>query len=133
MYRREKKVKNLSVQFVTMIQQLRQQLNQSGHSGKSLIAVGDGSFCNRTVFGKDWIKEGVAVLTRCRKDLVLCKRARNSKRRFYGKTKFTPERVRQRDGLAPWQTVEIFHGGRYRERRQRRARRLPPHGAQGRR
>lgn len=114
-YRREKKVKNLSVQFVTMIQQLRQQLNERGHANKSMIAVGDGSFCNRTVFGQDWASQNVVVLTRCRKDIVLCKRARASKRRFYGKCKFTPEMVRQRDALAPWQAAEIFHGGCYRE------------------
>jgi hypothetical protein len=114
-YRHEKKVHNLSVQFVSMMQQLRQRLNESGNSDKPMIAVGDGSFCNRTVFGQDWAKQKVAVLTRCRKDIVLCKRARATKRRFYGKRKFTPERVRQREALAPWQRAEIFHGGCYRE------------------
>jgi hypothetical protein len=116
-YRREKKVKNLSVQFVTMIRQLRQHLNESGHSDKPMIAVGDGSFCNRTVFRQDWAKENVAVVTRCRKDIVLCKRACATKRRFYGKRKFTPQMVRQRASLAAWQKAEIFHGGSYRELR----------------
>jgi hypothetical protein len=113
-YRQEKKVKNLSRQFITMIQELRQHLNESGHSDKLLSTIEDGSFCNRTVFRHDWAKENVTVTARCRKDLVLSKRARGAKR-FYGKKKFTPEMVRRRDSLAPWQQAEIFHGGCFRE------------------
>ena len=114
MYRQEKKVKNLSVQYVTTIQELRQHLNESGHSDKPLSSVVDGSFCNRTVFRHDWAKENVTVTARCRKDIVLCKRGRGA-RRFYGKKKFTPEMVRRRDSLAPWQQADIFHGGCFRE------------------
>jgi hypothetical protein len=55
------------------------------------------------------------VVARARKDLVLCKRAPGKGPRFDGKRKFTPERVRQRDSIAPWQTVKIFHGGCYRQ------------------
>src|SRR6185295_9193063 len=62
----------------------------------------------------DWGKENVTVTARCRKDIVLCKRGRGAKR-FYGKKKFTPELVRRRDSLAPWQNAEIFHGGCCRE------------------
>lgn len=54
------------------------------------------------------------MTARCRKDIVLCKRARGAKC-FYGKKKFTPEMVRRRDSLAPWQKAEIFHGGCFRE------------------
>jgi hypothetical protein len=53
-------------------------------------------------------------VVRARKDIVLCKRARGQGRRFFGKTKFTPEQVRRWDGLAPWQQASIFHGGKYR-------------------
>ena len=53
-------------------------------------------------------------MVRARKDIVLCKRAREKGRRFFGKTKFTPEEVRRWDGLASWQQTPIFHGGRYR-------------------
>lgn len=35
--------------------------------------------------------------------------------RFYGKTKFTPQEVRRRRSLAPWQTATLFHGGCYRQ------------------
>ena len=114
-YRRQKKEKNLSVQFVSMVKEVRSRLNESGHLGKSLSVVADGSFCNRTVFQEDWKKQNVSVVARARKDIVLCKRAPGNGRRFYGKTKFTPELVRRRDSLAKWRTAQIFHGGCYRE------------------
>jgi hypothetical protein len=114
-YRQQKKEKNLSVQFVVMTRELRQHLNQSGHADKPMIMVVDGSFCNRRVFAPDWGQENVSVVARARKDLVLCKRAPGKGPRFYGKRKFTPEMVRQRDSIAPWQTAKVFHGGCYRQ------------------
>lgn len=114
-YQRQRKQNNLSVQFVAMTKELRQHLNQSGHADKPLIEVVDGSFCNRTVWKEDWTKDHVSVVARCRKDIVLCRKARAPGRRFYGKTKFTPEEVRQRESMAPWQRARIFHGGCFRE------------------
>jgi hypothetical protein len=114
-YRRQKKQKNLSVQFVAMTKELRERLNQTGHQSKRMVQVGDGSFCNRTVFAQDWDKDNVSLVVRCRKNIVLCKRAPGKGRRFYGKTKFTPEEVRRRDSRARWQKANIFHGGCYRE------------------
>lgn len=114
-YRRLKKEKNLSVQFVTMVKEVRSHLNESGHLGKPMSVAADGSFCNRTVFKEAWEAQNVSLVARARKDLVLCKRAPGQGRRFYGKTKFTPEMVRRRDSLAKWQTAQIFHGGCYRE------------------
>jgi hypothetical protein len=90
-YRRLKKEKNLSVQFVALTQELREHLNQTGHSQKLMIQVGDGSFCNRTVFKQDWTAQKVSLVVRCRKDIVLCKRAPGKGPRFYGKTKFWNE------------------------------------------
>lgn len=113
-YRRQKKEKNLSVQFVSTVKELRDRLNQTGHAAKRMSVVADGSFCNRTVFHEDWEKENVSIVVRARKDLVLCKRAPGKGPRFYGKTKFTPEMVRRRGSLAQWQTASIFHGGCYR-------------------
>jgi hypothetical protein len=110
-YRRQKKQTNLSAQFVAMAKELREHLNQSGHAGKRMFVVGDGSFCNRTVFREDWDSQNVSIVARCRKDIVLCKRAPGKGRRFYGKTKFTPEMVRRADSLAAWQSGKIFHGG----------------------
>jgi hypothetical protein len=112
-YKQQKKEQNLSVQFVAMVKEVRQRLNQTGHAQKRLSIVTDGSFCNRTVLREDWGNENISITARCRKDIVLCKRARDSGR-FYGKKKFTPEQVHRRDSMAPWQTVQIFHGGCYR-------------------
>ena len=114
-YRRLKKEKNLSVQFVALTQELREHLNQTGHCQKLMIQVGDGSFCNRTVFKQDWPGQNVSLVVRARKDIVLCRRAPGKGRRFYGKTKFTPEEVRRRQSRARWQEAVIFHGGCYRE------------------
>ena len=47
----------------------------------------------------------MSVVVRCRKDLVLCKRAPGKGRHFYGLTKFTPEEVRRRDARARWQKL----------------------------
>jgi hypothetical protein len=115
-YRRLKKQKNLSVQFVDLTKELRQHLDLSGHSQKRLFQAGDGSFCNRTVLGQeDWTALNVSLVVRCRKDIVLCKRAPGKGPRFYGKTKFTPETVRRRSSRAKWQKARIFHGGCYRD------------------
>jgi len=114
-YRRQKKQKNLSVQFVALTQEVRQHLNQTGHGPKRLFQVGDGSFCNRTVLREDWEAQNVSLVVRCRKDIVLCRRAPGQGRRFYGKTKFTPEQVRRRSSKAPWQTAQIFHGRCFRK------------------
>jgi hypothetical protein len=114
-YRRQKKEQNLSVQFVASTQELRQHLDQTGHGQKLMIQTGDGSFCNRTVLGQDWTAQNVSLVVRCRKDIVLCRRAPGQGPRFYGKTKFTPEEVRRRDSRARWQKASIFHGGCYRE------------------
>jgi len=114
-YRRLKKEQNLSVQFVHLTREVRQHLNQTGHRDKRLFQVGDGSFCNRTVLREDWETQNVSLIVRCRKDIVLCKRAPGKGRRFYGKTKFTPDQVRRRSSRAQWQQASIFHGGCYRE------------------
>jgi len=113
-YRQEKKQKNLSRQFVSLVRELRQHLNRTGQAGRTLSVVGDGSFCNRTVLAQDWPAQQVSLVVRAGKDIVLCKRAREQGPRFFGKTKFTPEQIRRWDGIASWQQTLIFHGGKYR-------------------
>ena len=110
-YQKEKKEKNLSHQFVALGNELREHLNHTGHPDKRMVLLGDGSFCNRTVFAYDWEKDNVTLVARARKDIVLCKRAREKGSRFYGKTKFTPQDVRQSEQWAAWESEEIFHGG----------------------
>jgi DDE superfamily endonuclease len=114
-YRQQKKKNNLSVQFVGMAKEMRRYLDASGHTEKRASVVTDASFCNRTVMTEDWEQLNVSVTARTRKDIVLCKRARGPGRRFYGKTKFTPQMVRRRDSIASWQQAEIFHGGCFRQ------------------
>ena len=114
-YRQLKKEKNLSVQFVSLTKEVREHLNQTGHRSQRLVQVGDGSFCNRTVLQEDWEAQNVTLLVRCRKDIVLCRRAPGQGRRFYGKTKFTPEQVRRSDSRARWQKASVFHGGCFRD------------------
>jgi len=89
-YKLLKKTHNLSVQFVNLTKELRERLNITGHADQRLLEVVDGSFCNRTVFGEDWNAQNVSIVARCRKDIVLCRRARGKGRRFYSLTKFTP-------------------------------------------
>jgi hypothetical protein len=114
-YPKLKKQKNLSVQFVALTKEVRERLDLTGHQPKRLIQVGDGSFCNRTVLAEDWEAQNITLVARCRKDIVLCRRAPGKGRRFYGKTKFTPQEVRRRDSRARWQKATIFHGGCFRE------------------
>lgn len=132
-YRRLKKEKNLSVQFVALTKELRERLNQTGHPQKRLFQVGDGSFCNRTVLREDWEARNVTLIVRCRKDIVLCKRAPGQGRRFYGTTKFTPEEVRRRSSRARWQKAQIFHGGCYREVRYKELTKVYWQGGSGKR
>jgi hypothetical protein len=113
-YRALKCGQNLSRQFNQMADELREQLNRTGHADKQLVIVGDGSFCNRTVFGEQWNQKNIALVTRCRKDLALCYPAKDG-RRFYDPQKFTPEQVRTDDARAPWQKASVFHGGCYRD------------------
>jgi hypothetical protein len=114
-YERLKKERNLSMQFVSMVKELRRELNESGHADKALRLVVDGSFCNQTVFRQDWGEDKVSIVARCRKDIVLCHRHKGGGRKFYDEAKFTPEQVRQDKSRARWRTVKIFLGGKYRK------------------
>jgi hypothetical protein len=111
-YREAVKQKNLSRSFVEMGKQLRQELDQVGGRGKTLVLAGDGSFCNRTCFEE--IPERSVLLVRARKDAKLCLRAPLDSRRFYAVEKFTPEQVRKDEARA-WKTTKIFYGGKRRK------------------
>ena len=103
---------NLSQRFANTMDQLRAAFDAAGAAAKILVLAVDGSFCNRTVFAK--LVRGVELIARARKDIVLCYRAEQGSRRFYGTTKFTPEQVRQ-DEAIPWRTTKIFYGGKRRK------------------
>ncbi len=130
-YERLKKERNLSMQFVSMVKELRRELNESGHADKALRLVVDGSFCNQTVFRQDWGEDKVSIVARCRKDIVLCHRHKGGGRKFYDEAKFTPEQVRQDKSRARWRTVKIFHGGKYRKVRYKEVKHIYWEGGAG--
>jgi hypothetical protein len=103
---------NLSQRFANTMDQLRAAFDAAGAAAKILVLAVDGSFCNRTVFAK--LVRRVELIARARKDIVVCYRAEQGSRRFYGTTKFTPEQVRQ-DEAVPWRTTKIFYGGKRRK------------------
>jgi hypothetical protein len=103
---------NLSTRSVEVIRDLRTSLDEVGAANQQLLIVGDGSFCNRTLFTA--ALERTEIIARSRRDLRLCRPAASSQaRRIYDSAKFTPEQVRQ-DEQVPWQDVKTFHGGRWR-------------------
>jgi len=110
-YRRAVKKNNLSTHAVRIIRDLRTSVDAAGQSGKHLLIVGDGSFCNRTLFRH--AMDRTEVIARSRRDVKLCRRASDS-RRFYDPVKFTPEQIRQDDSLL-WRKARIFHGGEWRK------------------
>jgi len=111
-YRQAVKKTNLSTHAVATIAGLRGSLDEAGAHDKRLLIVGDGSFCNRTLFTAAW--ERTEIIVRARRDLKLCGKDDAGKRSFYSKVKFTPEQVRQDESLR-WQTTPVFHGGQWRD------------------
>lgn len=106
------KTHNLSTLTMENAQALRDELDQLGLHNKTLIIVGDGSFCNRICFST--IIERTIMVARCRRDAKLCYQASEDSRRFYSKTTFTPEDVRKDESIC-WQTGIFFFGGAWRE------------------
>src|SRR6267154_1075648 len=111
-YKIKKKEFNLSQYFLRSVSQARIALDKAGAGNKTMIAVVDGSFCNRTCMGTPL--DRVCLVARARKDAKLCFRAEAGSKKFYSEDKFTPEQARQNDAI-PWQKTSIYHGGKYRE------------------
>lgn len=111
-YREAIKQHNLSLAFVGMMGELRRELDLAGGERKVLVLAGDGSFCNRTCFRAP--RDRTELISRTRKDAVLCRRATPGGLRFYGAEKFTPEQVRQ-DETRSWQVTKVFYGGKWRK------------------
>lgn len=108
-YLAAKKLHNLSTRFVQLMPRLRAAFDACGAAHKILLLAVDNSFCNRTVFAA--IIQGVELIARTRKNIVLCQRADAGSRRFYATAKFTPEQVRLDDSI-PWKATRIFYGGK---------------------
>jgi hypothetical protein len=88
--------------------QVRQDCDAAGAAHQRIFCVMDGSFCNRVFMEKPI--DRVELITRCRKDAVLCRLAQPGSGRIYGKETFSPEQIRQ-DPEIPWQEDPFFHGG----------------------
>jgi hypothetical protein len=111
-FRLATKQQNLSTRSIQMIAGLRACVDEAGARTKTLLVVGDNSFCNRTLFGS--VAERTEIIARARRDIKLCRRAAAGSRRVYDAAKFTPEQVRQDEGI-PWTKVRIFYGGQWRK------------------
>lgn len=111
LYKQAIKRHNLSQRFVDMAHALRQALDAAGGRRKTLVLVGDGSFCNRTCLRAQVGR--AELVARARKDAVLCQRAPQGSHRFYAVVTFTPEQVRH-DEARPWQTTKVCYGGQRR-------------------
>lgn len=111
-YRQAIKKSNLSLRSIELIGGLRLSLDAAGATLKRLLIVGDGSFCNRTLFRS--ALDRTEIIARARRDLKLCRRAAAGSRRFYDTLRFTPDEVRLNTRLA-WKKVRIFYGGQWRK------------------
>lgn len=107
LYRTRKKQKNLSIDAVAMIRELRDQFDQRNAAERPLLIAADGSFCNKTVFRASF--DRTILVARTRKDARLCFPAPQPGRRVYSEQRFTPEQVRQ-DSSRPYQTTQVFCG-----------------------
>jgi Transposase DDE domain len=104
-------VHNLSCRSVALLQDLRLSADAAGLCFRIILAVGDGSFCNRTLFREPL--DRIEILARARRDCRLCFAAAPGGLRFYSAEQFTPDQIRQRESV-PWHQAQIFHGGQWR-------------------
>lgn len=106
-YKEAKKRQNLSQYFVAECHRLRHWYDELGLQATPLLMVTDGSYANRACLTAKM--DRVDLLTRTRKNAVLCFPAPLGGRRFYGREKFTPQDVRQ-DNDRPWQACGVVYG-----------------------
>lgn len=118
LYREEKKKHRLSVRFVEEIRRMRHTLDRLGFEKRPLLATGDGSFCNRTVWKAPL--ERTRILVRVRRDARLCF-ASKKPGRAYDERLWTPKSVYQ-DEQRAWSSARCFFGGQWRELRYKEVR-----------
>jgi len=110
-YRQLVRQTNLSQSALKMAASLRAALDRAGATMRTLLLVGDNSFCNRTLFTA--LGQRIDLIARARRDIRLCWRAPLGTARFYDPHKFTPEQIRQDAALA-WHRTRLFASGRWR-------------------
>ena len=109
-FREARKIHNLSRYALNAIDQARERLDTCGACDKTMIFLGDGAFCNRTIFS--YKTERTELMVRARKDLKLCKQSQSPKR-FYDENTFTPFEVAKDDSIA-WKQTRLIYGGKRR-------------------
>jgi hypothetical protein len=109
---------NLSRRTVDLLRELPESADAAGLQQRTILAVGDAGFCNRTLLRQPL--DRIDILSRTRRDCRLCHAAEPGSRRFYSDESFTPEQIRQRESLH-WQQARIFHGGQWRDVRYKEA------------
>jgi hypothetical protein len=116
-YRKLQRREGLSAQGARLLNALRERCHQvSAWKDKTLWAVVDASFCNRTVFS--FLDARVVLIGRVRKDIRLygplsanLKPVGRGRKASYGPLLPTPEQLRQ-DTATPWQKCPIFAAGK---------------------
>lgn len=111
-YQQAVKQHNLSRSSLALLQELRQAADAADLRSRTILGVGDGSFCNRTLFRPSL--DRIEIVARARRDCRLCHAAQPGGRRFYSTALFTPDQIRKNESV-PWQPARIFHGGQWRE------------------
>lgn len=111
--RRDMAMPNVAAQRLRL---LRAAMDQDGESNRSLWAVVDGGFTNRTLIRQ--LPERTVLIGRIRSDAKLyhlpeCSQARPGRTRVYGRRAPTPEALRQ-DRTVPWARIQAFAAGKMR-------------------
>jgi len=109
-YRELKKTHNLSRYALACIDSTRKMLDSCGVGNKIMIFIGDGAFCNRTIFS--YKTERTHLMVRTRKDAKLCRKS-TSLKRFYDQKTFTPADVLKDESIL-WKKTRLFYGGKKR-------------------
>lgn len=110
-FKEAKKQQNLSKIALQQFAHLRKHLDAAGHHDLWILAMGDGSYTNRTVLRN--LPERVAYLGRARADMVLCAPAPAGGRKVYGDRLPTPNEVRE-DPQTPYTETHLFYAGELR-------------------
>jgi hypothetical protein len=121
-YRKTQRRQGLSAQGARLLNQLRERCHQvAAWKEKTLWAVVDASFCNRTVLGL--LDLHIVLIGRVRKDISLYgpvppqanpQRVGRGRRASYGPLLPTPEQLRP-DAATPWEKCPIFAAGKKHE------------------
>jgi hypothetical protein len=111
-YQDQRAKRNINRVGLERLQHLRQQMDQSGSTGRQLIATVDGRFTNGTVFKT--VPERTTLIGRLRKDAVLHflpqAQPEKGRKRKYGPLAPTPEQL-LKDEATPWQGVRAHACG----------------------